>query len=237
MKFCSFDIEIAKIIPEGDTDWDAHRPLGISCAATILSGDERPVLWFEGQYSDPENPTYGPRVTRESCGELVDYLTSRMYEGYIPLTWNGLGFDFKILAEESGMFKECKKLALNHVDMMFHFFCVKGFPIGLDSACRGMGLEGKPEGMNGAIAPVAWKEKRYEEVLDYVASDVIQPLQLAEAVQRRGWLTWFTKRGTPANVTIGDWLTARAALDLPEPDVSWMNDPWPRSKFYEWTEA
>lgn len=237
MKFCSFDIEIAKSIPEDDTDWDPHRPLGISCAATICTGDERPTLWYNGQYSDPRNPIYGLQMTQEECRGLVYYLEGQMHQSYIPLTWNGLGFDFKILAEESGLFEECKKLAFDHVDMMFHFFCIKGFPIGLDSACRGMGLEGKPEGMNGAIAPIAWKEKRYKEVLDYVTSDVIQPLQLAELVQRRGWLTWFTKRGTPANVTLDNWLAARAALDLPEPDVSWMDDPWPRSKFYAWTEV
>lgn len=238
MKFCSFDIEIAKAIPEGEADWDAHRPLGISCAATILTGDEKPVLWFEGQYSNPEDPTYGPQMTAEGCRELVEYLMIVNQQGFIPLTWNGLGFDFKILAEESGLFEECKKLALDHVDMMFHFFCVKGFAIGLDAACRGMGLGGKPEGMNGAIAPVAWQKERYQEVLDYVAGDVVQPLRLAELVQRRGWLTWYTKRGNPANVTLPDgWLTARAALDLPEPDVSWMDDPWPRSKFCSWTKA
>jgi hypothetical protein len=237
MKFCSFDIEIAKALPEGETDWDAHRPLGISCAATICTGDERPTLWFEGQYSNSQNPTFGPKMSRESCQELVDYLTSRMYEGLIPLTWNGLSFDFKILAEESGRFDDCVKLALNHVDMMFHFFCLKGFPIGLDSACRGMGLVGKPEGMHGAIAPIAWQEKRYKEVLDYVAGDVDQPLELAELVARRSWLTWFTRKGTAANINIGCWLTVKEALELPEPDVSWMSDPWPRSKFYGWTEA
>ena len=175
-------------------------------------------------------------MTQEQCEELVDYLLGAWKDGYIPLTWNGLGFDFKILAEESGLFTACKILALNHVDMMFHFFCVKGFPIGLDTACRGMGLEGKPEGMNDAIAPIAWQEERYQEVLDYVSNDVVQPLKLAELVQRRGWLTWYTRRGSPANATFPDgWLPVRAALDLPEPDVAWMDDPWARSRFYEWT--
>jgi hypothetical protein len=232
MNFCSFDIEIAKVLPEGETDWDAHRPLGISCAATICTGDDKPRLWYEWNEEG-----YGSQMTPESCQELVDYLIMKSYDGYIPLTWNGLSFDFKILAEESGHFDDCVKLALNHVDMMFHFFCLKGFPIGLDKACRGMGLAGKPEGMHGAIAPIAWNEKRYKEVLDYVAGDVDQPLKLAQLTARRGWLTWYTRKGTRANITIDRWLTVKDALKLPEPDVSWMPDPWPRSRFYEWTEA
>lgn len=33
--YLAWDIEIAKTIPDGETDWKTHRPLGISCAATI----------------------------------------------------------------------------------------------------------------------------------------------------------------------------------------------------------
>ena len=41
MKLLAFDLEIAKPLPEGCTDWKAHSPLGISCAATLRSdGDD-----------------------------------------------------------------------------------------------------------------------------------------------------------------------------------------------------
>lgn len=230
MKFCSFDIEIAQEIPEGERDWKQYRPLGISCAATICTGDLRPMLWYDGQYTGE----YGPRMTREACQELVWYLSARKKVGYIPLTWNGLGFDFDILAEESGMVEKCKELALNHVDMMFHFFCLKGFPVSLDAACKGMGLEGKPKGMTGALAPKMWAEGKHQEVLDYVASDVTQPLALAELCQRRRGLTWITRSGNFGNAAFDRWLIVKEALKLPEPDTSWMDDPWPRSKFYGW---
>jgi hypothetical protein len=36
-KYLAFDIEIAQTIPEGETDWMAHRPLGITCAAAASS--------------------------------------------------------------------------------------------------------------------------------------------------------------------------------------------------------
>jgi hypothetical protein len=32
MKYLAFDLEIAREILEGETDWKAHRPLGITCA-------------------------------------------------------------------------------------------------------------------------------------------------------------------------------------------------------------
>jgi hypothetical protein len=230
MKFCSFDIEIAQETPEGERDWKQYRPLGISCAATIRTGDARPKLW-----SNRVDMEFGPRMTREQCQDLVEYLVWADSTGYILLTWNGLGFDFDILAEESGMVEECKELALNHVDMMFHFFCLKGFAVGLDAACKGMGLEGKPEGMMGALAPKMWAEGKYQEVLDYVAGDVTQPLTLAELCERRRGLTWITKSGNFGNVAFDHWLTVKEALELPEPDTSWMDDPWPRSKFYGWT--
>ena len=43
------------------------------------------------------------------------------------LTWNGLGFDFDVLAEEADSHALCKQCALGHVVLMFHFVCVQGF--------------------------------------------------------------------------------------------------------------
>jgi len=231
MKFVSFDIEIAKVLPEDAGNWDAYYPLGISCAATMRTGDEKPELWYGGEWRDP-----APQMTRHRCQMLVKHLMRQHQQGYLPLTWNGLSFDFRVLAEESGMFQECKQLALDHVDMMFHFFCLRGFTVGLDAACKGMGLSGKPRGMTGALAPVMWAEGKYQEVLDYVAGDVIQPLRLAEMVENAGMMTWLTKRGALADVTISEWMVARDALALELPDTGWMDDPWPRSKFTSWLE-
>jgi len=229
MNFVSFDIEIAKVLPEGETNFDDHRPLGISCAATICTGDEEPRLWY-GKTPDGSQP----QMSRGDCQDLVGYLVELHQAGTLPLTWNGLGFDFKILAEESGLFDLCRALALHHVDMMFHFFCIKGFAIGLDASCKGMNLPGKPEGMSGALAPVMWKEGKRQAVLDYVASDVVEPLALAEKVGQTGGLSWKTKRGRIASVAIPEWLTVTDALALDLPDTSWMDNPWPRSKFTDW---
>ena len=54
---------------------------------------------------------------------------------------------------------------------MFHVLCRLGHGVSLNAAAHGMGLEGKPEGMNGRLAPALWAEGKREEVLRYVAHD------------------------------------------------------------------
>ncbi len=233
-KYLAFDIEIAQELPEGEQDWKAHRPLGITCAATLAGDTNELVLWHSLTGDHPADRMSRPDITR-----LVDYLTVQASNGYTILTWNGLGFDFDILAEESGMFAECKRLAfeMDHVDMMFHVFCKLGYPVGLDRAAKGMGLAGKIEGMNGALAPRLWAEGKHQHVLDYVAQDVRTTLELAHTSNHRGYLRWITRRGSGKKMPLpSGWLTVREALALPEPDTSWMSNPWPRSKFTGWME-
>ena len=118
-------------------------------------------------------------MAREEARHVVDCLSQMAADGYTMLTWNGLGFDFDILAEESGAFETCKDLALRHVDMMFHVFCDRGFLVALDKAAQWMGLPGKPAGMTGLLAPQFWAQGRYREVLAYVTQDVRIALQVA----------------------------------------------------------
>ena len=108
-KYLAFDIETAKL-PDGD--WRSCRPLGISCAATLLGDDKEPTLWHGGD-----------RLTRQETAALVQYLSEQVAQGCTVVTWNGLGFDFDVLAEESGLLEQCRTLALGHVDMMFHVLC------------------------------------------------------------------------------------------------------------------
>ncbi len=157
---------------EGDSsDWKSQRPLGISCAATLLAGDKEPILWFGGNEAD--------RMNREEAAKLVEYLSKQVANDYTLVTWNGLGFDLDILAEESDLLQPYRELASNHVDLMFHVVCRLDYGVSLDAAAKGMELAGKPEGMNGAKAPVLWAEGKREDVLRYVAQDVRTTLDLA----------------------------------------------------------
>ena len=125
-------------------------------------------------------------MSRQEAAGLVEYLTAQVGHGYTVATWNGMGFDFDILAEESGMLAECRELAVNHVDMMFHILCRLGFGVSLNAAAKGMNLPGKPEGMNGAMAPVLWAEGKRETVLEYVAQDVRTTAELATECEACG---------------------------------------------------
>jgi len=231
-KYIAFDIETAKLIEGEVGDIKVHRPLGICCAATFASDELYPLTW-SGQLPDQ---TPAPQMSPADLAELVRYLQSKTDAGYEILTWNGLSFDFDILAEESGLIDECRQLARQHVDMMFHIFCEKGFPIGLDAASRAMRLPGKPEGVAGELAPQCWAEGRCDEVLDYVSQDVSNTLKLALACEKSGQLKWITKKGKESSLDLPNagWLNVEAALNLPVPDTSWMDNPMTRERFMEW---
>jgi len=230
-QYLAFDIETAQLMPDSRGDWRSHRPLGITCAATLPSNGEITL-----HYAQTAAGGFAPRMSRAQAGELVSSLYEAHKAGQTILTWNGLGFDFDILAEESGLFQECREMALNHVDMMFHFFCVQGYPLALDTAAKGMGLLGKTAGMSGALAPVLWSQGKHQQVLDYLRQDVQTTLSLAQEVEKRGALHWTSRSGRPSRADIGQWRTVAEALKLPAPDTSWMSKPMHRRQFTGWTE-
>lgn len=230
-KWLAFDIEIAAIIPDEAQDWKQYRPLGITCyaIARMWNGEIE-----ADTYCGKIESEFAPRMSQEECQRLVQWLQGQVEIGYIILGWNSLSFDFDILAEESGMHAECAELATNHVDMMFQIYCIKGFPLGLDAVSKGLGLSGKTEGMSGAKAPEMWANGEHAKVLEYVQQDVRTTLEVALAVEKRGGLTWISKKGRINSLDIARWLTVAECLQIPEPNTSWMSDPLPRSKFVGW---
>jgi len=225
-KYLSFDLETAKILPDDSmNDWKAYRPLGIACAATLLSDSEDVVLWAGKD-----------KMTQQEVAEVVEYLVAKVGQGYTILTWNGLAFDLDILAEESGLMAECKQLALNHVDMMFHVVCKRGYGVSLDAAAKGMSLAGKT--MNGANAPILWAEGKRHEVLQYVGQDVRTTMEVATACEALGKFRWIAKSGNLRTMRLPNgWLTVDEAQHLPVPNTWWMTDPWPRERFLEWVSS
>jgi hypothetical protein len=221
-EYLAFDIETAKILPADLSDWKSHRPLGISCAATLLSDSQELALWAGKE-----------QMTKKECAELVHYLQTKVEQGYTILTWNGLGFDFDVLAEESGLKAECSQLAVSHIDMMFHVLCKLGFGVSLDAAAHGMGLAGKT--MNGADAPKLWAEDKRHQVLEYVTQDVRTTLDVALTCEKCKKLNWIAKSGNLRTMKLPNgWLTVDKAEKLPLPNTAWMSEPWSRSDFTEW---
>ncbi|MCD6355740.1 MAG: ribonuclease H-like domain-containing protein [Anaerolineaceae bacterium] len=227
-KMLAFDIETEDI-----DDFSALQTVGITCAATLTEEGEA-VNWYGGK----SDGTYAARMSQTEAVEMVDYLWHKIESGYQIYTWNGLAFDFSILYGASGRDERCKEIARSHVDMMFHFFCMKGFAISMEKAAQGMGLEGKLAGMQGSLAPKMWREGRYSEVLVYVAQDAKVTLDLARAGNQEKTIRWVSRRGRTRTCALKDgWLPVERALQEPEPDVSWMDSPWPRSRFTGWLDA
>ena len=54
------------------------------------------------------------------------------------------------------------------MDIMFHFFCEKGYPVSLQATGQPLGLE-KAAGMRGDEAPAAWRDGQHERVKEYLA--------------------------------------------------------------------
>ena len=120
--------------------------------------------------------------------------------------------------------------------MMFHFFCGKGFVIGLNAAAKSIGIS-KPADVDGSVAPQLWKQGDYQTVLDYVAQDCRLTLDVAINSEKNKKITWITRKGSSAYFSIPNgWLSVKEAMKLPLPDTSWMDNAWERSKFTGWLD-
>ena len=235
-RYVAFDIETAKILPEKVGDLLEHRPLGICCAAAIGSGESVATTWH-GRTADVAP---SPRMSRQEAQALVlDLQTLTSDRGCTLLTWNGLNFDFNILAEESGLWEECAALALAHVDMMFHVVCDRGHYVALGARRAGVPARRKDRRRLWAqrADPLGGRDA-HDEVIRYNTRDVELSLEVAQASERAGAFRWVTRKGTIAEMALErGWLDVAGARALPLPDTSWMTDPPRRDNFFRWFPA
>ena len=229
-KFLAFDIETVKQFPD-NSDWREHRPLGIGCAAAVASDLQQPLTWYT---TEPDG-SIALQMSEQDAATMVQDLQRYTKQGYTILTWNGMGFDFDVLAEESHLHDLCRTLALNHVDAMFHVFCQLGYPLGLSTVAKGMGTQGKTEGMDGKQATIMWANGQRQPVIDYCAQDVAATLDVAKAIESAGQLKWTSRSGRTQNMRLPrGWSTVQQAMQTPQPDTSWMTQPILRTSFTGW---
>ncbi len=232
--FASFDLEIAQLIPDNNTDWQKLGPLGITCAAVALDGKPDPVIW-QGV----------PRMSRPDCLEMLTTLQEYHSQGYTLLTWNGCKFDFRVLAEETGEWEACARLAADHVDMMVMVTFRQGHYLSLDAALKGAGLAGKAkqvrlsngqilDKMDGSLAPRLWAEGETQAVVKYLVEDVRQPLLLAHEIEKQGAVRWLSKRGLWKEAPFERLYSVRECFNFPLPDTSWMTSSPRREEFVQW---
>jgi hypothetical protein len=235
MKFASFDLEThIKLPDEEGFDENVFNDIHISCAAVAYSNKVLIDTWHDYPY-----------ISKIDCGVLVTDLLSIMDKGYTIVTWNGTGFDFKLLAYQSGLFKECQYIAENHIDMMLYVTFTKGWYLGLDKALEGAGFDGKLkkvtlsngdiiENMKGEQAPELWRNKEFDAVLDYLFIDVKEPLYLIDDIMESKKIEWTSNSGKRQRVFIDELLLVKDCFNIPEPDTSWMTNPPTRLQFIDW---
>jgi hypothetical protein len=187
-------------------------------------------------------------LTPEGARRVLDELGAADDRGDTIVTWNGAGFDFRLLADETGRQADCARLARRSVDMMFQILCDRGHPLALDSALSGMGLaskihtvtlaDGRTVDVDGRMAPDLWQAGEHEAVMTYCGGDVMRTLTLALACGERKRLTWVSRSGKTNHMKLGKrWLTVEECLALPRPDTSWMTNPLRPEDVVAWMQT
>lgn len=231
MTVYAFDMEIFKVFehdPEKDGPLDlwSHSPLGISVAA-FNDGSEETTFVYSG---------FGQEMGQRQAITMLDWMCEQHEQGHRFVSFNGLGFDFRLLAEVTGDWERCAKLAVNHYDIMWSFFTQLGFSIGLDNLCKTAGLGQKPEDVNGKKAPTIWQGSNPGDVLRYIAGDVSLTHKLFRRIVETGEVVWTSsKTGNLVRKKIERPRLAGLESMRPVPSTPWLKDPWPRERFTGWT--
>jgi hypothetical protein len=232
-------------------DWTADHPdgrLGVSCIGYwssqegLVHGSVCGVLGEDGLYAN--------RMPEEQINAEIDRMHRWYEDGIFIVTWNGLGFDFRVLHQETTSPEhraKCRFLAQRHIDLCFLFLCYKGYPAKLDVVNKCMGFAGKTEGMDGALAPAMWRRSAedQEKVLKYVARDAQATLELYQAAYEIGGLKHQTSSGQSRfcqfDPPTGHRLqTCWDAIEqVKKPNMSWWKRGTPpsREKSYGWTRT
>ena len=195
--------------------------LGITCAAVWTETNPQPLLAWGGRAADE----HAPRMTQQEARDLLEEIRT-LAQTHRLATWNGTGFDLPVLGAEADDLATARQLAAGHIDMMLHVLAVKGWPIGLNAAAKGMSLPGKAEGTAGAGAPELWAQGHHQQVIDYCSQDARTTLEVALAGEHRRLLTWRSQSGRAHSLSLAEgWLTVPEALNQPIPDTPWIEDP------------
>lgn len=229
--YVAFDIET-------DGLFDGDEPPSITCACTIQL-HRHAAGCFEPSparhwHSDLEAADCMQQL---EISELVTYLFSMLQNGYPPVTWNGAGFDFRVLhaktqciqgPQGASLAAKVVKLAKHGVDPMFSFFMHKGFPVGLSAVASGFDIKLNKSG-KGVDAIAAWATGSVPErigVINYCERDVAVLSMVTAAIDASNKIKWITKKykaaaWTPAAATDA-LMGVAAAAKVPEPDNQWM---------------
>lgn len=226
MEYIGIDIETLKKAPDNE---DGDFNLGIACISIYNSETLESKVWYnEG------------KLNENKIKECIDYLLKNSNKKTRITSYNGCGFDFKVIfnsLEDEKYKNYVKNLAMKHVDIAFQMLCEKGYMTSLNSASLGCGFEEKT--MNGADVPELWEKGEYDKITKYCKDDAKITTLVAKYIEKNNRLEWTSKSGNLSKwfpvFYKGRLLSVKNSLKVKEPDVSWMSkEPWKREKFTNW---
>lgn len=207
-------------------------PFGISVAAVRVEGvnllynmwgDFGPALYsinekLDGQLFDQK------AISVSRAHGLMDTLLGYQQEGRRVFAWNGVSFDWQLLARLTGRFQDARTGALNSYDPMFQGLCVAGFPVKLESVAMAFGYPGKP--ISGGNAPQLWEDGLHDVVCEYVQADTLMLQRVVHKAEQFGGLKWLSKKNSTLFTPFfpRELLTVEQCMGLPLPDTSWAKD-------------
>jgi hypothetical protein len=255
--YVAFDLETDGLVVPGTP------PPQVTCGVTIkmdrvgagLFATDTPMRWHE-----PGALVSGAVMSPEAIARLIDYMWSEHLQGFVPLSWNGLGFDFRVLALHTALFQteaercvygeRVRLLALRGADPMFAFFMHRGFPIKLSKCAQGFHtpLNKSGDGVDAIDAWMQGTEATRVGVLNYCECDVGVLVMVASCIDGRGTVVWTTKsdrtmdwkmergrRGGGPRPPPDPFESCANLVVLPQPDNTWMDVPIKMSQFFDWT--
>jgi len=247
MKFASLDAESAIAFPDEMVYDEEHfHQLGITCAAVALVDTDVEKNWHETENIRFWHSDTIDRLSKEDCQSIVYDMWELAKEGYIFVTWNGTGFDFRLLAVQSGLYGLCARMAYkHHIDMMLFVVFLKGHFLGLQKALEGIGSPGKLhdvtlsdgtiiDDMKGALAPELWSKGEFEAVLLYLNFDVTEPLKLLQYIYAKKRIQWLSKKGNPQTCSVPNILTVEELYTTVMPDSNLERNEITLDQFFGW---
>jgi hypothetical protein len=229
----AFDIEIRDEFElRPGEDLDARGPFRISVAAIHDAESGRTRVWHDRDASGEPAGHLDPALARA----VLEQLRAWQLQGKRIVAWNGLSFDLRWMGEAANDLRLAREVALDLIDPMFQFYCLKGFPVGLQAVATGLDLPVRKL-MDGKDAPAAWNRGERRRVIEYVEEDCRITTLVCSTIEKRRAIIWRTSKGSLSEQRMPKLLPVSACLELPEPDTSWMNAPIPRSKFAGWLAA
>ena len=222
---------MARLFLDLETNGLDTSDITVTCAATLLQipGDDPiEIGWHSAM---------GTTMTGDTLERLVDYVLSLKALGVSIFTFNGIGFDWRVLSSlVPSRADAIAAAARTSYDIMFQFLCDRGHFASLQSFLEGEQLTSKT--MTGEDAANLWADGppgARQQVLEYCQQDCRCLAALVSKIEENKGCWRVAKSGNRSFWKCPQIMHADDSIaNRQEIDTSWMKDPPSPSKVVSW---